>query len=42
MVVITPEKCRKANIDVVTIKSSDLFWIKMNDVQQGLGVKKYI
>ena len=37
--VITPEKCREANIDVFTIKNSDLFWIKMNDMQQGLGVK---
>ena len=39
MVVITPKRSRKANIDEVTIKNSDLFWIKMNDVQQGLGVK---
>ena len=39
MVVITVEKCREANIDVVTIENSDLFWIKINDVQQGLGVQ---
>ena len=39
MVVITVEKCKKANHDVVRIKNSDLFWINMFDVQQGLGVK---
>ena len=32
MVVITIEKCREANIDVVTMKNSSLFWIKMNGV----------
>ena len=39
MVVITLKKCKKANIDVVTIKNSDLFWMEINDVQKGLGVK---
>ena len=39
MVVITIEKCREANIDVVTMKNSSLFWIKMNGVQEGLGLK---
>ena len=39
MVVITVEKCREPNIDVVTIENSDLFWTKINDVQQGLGVQ---
>ena len=39
MVVITPEKCREANIDVFTIQNIDLFWMKMIDVQQRLGVK---
>ena len=39
MGVVTPEKCRNANIDVFTLKYGDVFWIKMIDVQQGLGVK---
>ena len=37
--VISPKKCRKSNIDVVRIKNSDLLWMKLNDVQKGLGVK---
>ena len=39
MVVITAQKCREANIDVFTIQNSDLFWMKMIDVQRGLGLK---
>ena len=35
MVVISPQ----ANIDIFTIKNSGLFWMKMIDVQQGLGLK---
>ena len=36
MVLITPEKCKEPNINIVTMQNSDLFWMKMIEVQHGL------
>ena len=37
MVVITAELYKNAGVDVVT--DSDYYWVKMKDIQDGLGIK---
>ena len=39
MVVITVEDYKNARVHTITIKNKELFWVKMKDVQDGLGVK---
>ena len=39
MVVITFESYKNAQVHTITVKNKELFWIKMKDVQDGLGVK---
>ena len=39
MVVITVEKCANAGVHTITVKNKKLFWVKMCDVQKGLGIK---
>ena len=38
MVVITIEKCENTKVDTKP-GDGELFWVKMNDVQKGLGIK---
>ena len=38
MVVITIEKCENASVDAKP-RNGELFWVKMNDAQKGLGIK---
>ena len=39
MVVITVENYSNAGGHTITVKNKELFWVKMIDVQKGLGVK---
>ena len=39
MVIITVENYLNAKVHTITIKSKDHFWVKMTDVQDGLGIK---
>ena len=39
MVVITVEAYQTAKVHTITIKNKDLFWVKIVDVQNGLGLK---
>ena len=39
MVVITVENYSNAGVHTITVKNKELFWVKMIDVQKGLGVK---
>ena len=39
MVIITVEAYKNAKVNTITVKNKELFWIKMIDVQNGLGVK---
>ena len=39
MVVITVENYSSAKVHTITVKSKELFWVKMIDVQNGLCVK---
>ena len=39
MVVITVQNCTDAKVRTITVGNRELFWIKMNDAQEGLGVK---
>ena len=39
MLVITVEAYKNARVHTITIKNKELFWVKMKDVQNGLGVK---
>ena len=39
MVVITVQNCADAKGHTITVGNRELFWIKMIDVQEGLGVK---
>ena len=39
MVVITVEKYANAGVHTITVKNKKLFWVKMIDVQKGLGFK---
>ena len=42
MVVITVEAYQNAHVHTIAVKNKDLFWVKMKDVQDGLGVKNII
>ena len=33
------KKKKEGNIDIVPVKNSNLFWMNVNDVQKGLGIK---
>ena len=39
MVVITVQNCTDAKVCTIAVGNGELFWIKMNHVQDGLGVK---
>ena len=39
MAVITIEKCENAKVNTVKIGNKELFWIRMIDIQNGLGLK---
>ena len=39
MVVITVENYQNARLHTITVKNKDLFWVKIVDVQNGLGLK---
>ena len=41
MVVIIAQNCVDAKVHTITVGNRKLFWIKMNDVQEGLGVKNF-
>ena len=39
MVAITVEAYKNAGVHTINIKNKELFWLKMKDVQDGLGIK---
>ena len=39
MVVITIENCTNAKVHTIKAGNRELFWVKMIDVQNGLGIK---
>ena len=39
MVVITVESYKNAEVHTIKVKNKELFWVKMIDVQNGLGIK---
>ena len=39
MVVITIEKCKNAKVNTVKVGNRELLWIRMIDIQNGLGLK---
>ena len=39
MVVITVEKYENAGVHTITVENKKLFWVKMIDLQKGLGLK---
>ena len=39
MVVITIENCTNAKVHTIKVGNRELFWVKMIDVQNGLGMK---
>ena len=39
MVVITVEKYVNSGVHTITIKNKNLFWVKMIEMQKGLGLK---
>ena len=39
MVVITIEKYGNALVHTITVENKKLFWVKMTDMQKGLGLK---
>ena len=39
MAVITVEAYKNAKVNTITVKNKELFWVKMIDVQDGLGLK---
>ena len=39
MAVITIEKCKNAKVKTVGVGNEELFWIRMIDIQNGLGFK---
>ena len=41
MVVITVEAYKNAKVHDIKVNSKKLFWVKMTDVQDGLGIKTY-
>ena len=38
-IVITVEKYAIAGLHTITVENKKLFWVKMTDVQKGLGLK---
>ena len=40
MVVITADNYANAGVHTITVKNEELFRVKMNDVEKGIGVKK--
>ena len=40
MAVITVQAYTEARVHIITVKNKILFWVKMIDVQKGLGLKK--
>ena len=42
MVVITIENYSNAGVNTITIKDEKLFWVKMSDVEKGLGITNII
>ena len=41
MVFITVENYLNAQVHTITVKNKDFFWVKMKNVQNGLGLKMY-
>ena len=39
MAVVTVEFCKNACVHTITVKNKELFWMKMIDLQRGLGLK---
>ena len=39
MTVITIEKCKNAKVNTVKVGNKELFWIRIIDIQNGLGLK---
>ena len=39
MVVITAQNYDNAKVHTITLENRELFWVKMTDLQDGLGVK---
>ena len=39
MVVITIENCTNAKVHTIKVENRELFWVKENDVQNGLGIE---
>ena len=39
MVVVTVEFCKNASVHTMTVKNKELFWMKIIDLQGGLGLK---
>ena len=39
MVVITAQNYNNAKVHTITLENRELFWVKMTDLQDGLGVK---
>ena len=42
MVFITTDNYADAGVHTITVKTKELFWVKMIDVQNGLGLKKSV
>ena len=40
MDVITAEAYKNAGVHIIIVENEELFWVKMNDVQNGLGVRR--
>ena len=38
MVVITVEAYKNTKVNTITVKNKESFWVKMIDVQKGLGI----
>ena len=42
MVVISAEFYKNAEVHTITAKNKELFWGEIIDVQNGLGIRKYV
>ena len=42
MVVITVQVYAEARVHTIKVGNRELFWVKIIDVQKGLGLKKYV
>ena len=42
MVVITVENYLNAGVHIITVENEELFWVKMDDVKRGLGIKVFL